>query len=149
MGDNPDPLISFPAGFESIADPCGDNPFPPGDPRYQIWSEATREAEENLFRLDSELLQRMNAIPRDGDFEEKFYGLWIETFTGKFDIWAKRGICVVRNDGAIRDYDKWITSYVQAMLALARDNCPERYPKEYLITEIGKPLVRPVRLEQV
>jgi hypothetical protein len=66
-------------------------------------------------------------------------------FTSTFDIWAKRGVYVVRQDDHIRDYDRWVFRQVIGILASARDNCPGSYPNEYLINELKHQLL--ARLE--
>jgi len=136
MADTRDPRISLPVNLTSIQDPCGDNPFPAGNPRFGIWAEATRQAQEDLLRFQSDLLQRMNAIAPDSDYEDKFYWLWIENFTGTFDVWAGRGISVLGTDEDAQAYDKWIADFLVGVLALAWGSCPECYPKERLNREL-------------
>lgn len=136
MDDSHDLTINLAADLESTKDPCGDNPFPPEDPRWQLWAEATRKAEEDLYQFRADLLRRTNAVPQRGNFWEQFLALWIESFTGQFDIWARRAVCVVSGDAAIEVYDRWISRYLAAMLTLAQDRCPESYPQAQLITEL-------------
>jgi len=136
MGDAPDLAISLAAGLEPSKDPCGDNPFRREDLRRQLWAKATRKAEEELCGFLADFLKRNNTIPRCGNFGEQFLELWIESFTGPFDIWAQRAVCVVRGNAAIEEYDRWISSYLVAILAVARDRCPELYPRDRLITEL-------------
>ena len=95
MADRPD-VLNLPAGLLSSGDPVEGTPFPADDLRHKVWDDATRRAEEELFRFNSDLLKTR---PDSPDAAVSWMSRLVE---GKFDIWAKRRIHVVWSDGAVR-----------------------------------------------
>src|SRR5258706_7199893 len=94
-------LLNLPEWLHGTQDPIDANPFPVDDLRHDVWEKATREADEEALRLNSERL----AAP-DRGIE------WIVLLVaGKFDIWAKRGVQVVWSDRAVGSFDHWLVNY--------------------------------------
>ena len=58
--------------------------------------------------------------------------------TGKFDIWAKRGVNVVWSDGAVHHYDLWLISYAEAWLrdVRAAESWGIIVPRDLLLSEL-------------
>ena len=83
----------------------------------------------------------MQKVRRDEDFEKRIYDLSPNKFTGPFDIWAKRAICVVQYDRDIRWYDKWICGYAEATLRVASDTSPDIDAKDRLLAELKDQLL--------
>lgn len=129
------PPHQLPPGFLSSGDPIEENPFPSDDPRHQIWSDATREAEEAIHRFNSRLLQHTaevtalgrNAFGHIATTERavallpNLHNAWMQDLVaGKFDIWANRNLAVVRTRKAIPAFDRWLFEYAQAWLDTIR-----------------------------
>ena len=77
-------------------DPIGDNPCPKGHPAYKIWEDATRIALAEVFRLNQTMLEKRTL--RDDELRN-----WsMELAFRKFQIWAKRGLSIVRNVPGLR-----------------------------------------------
>src|ERR1700686_1380982 len=87
-------------------DPVGANPVPEGHPAHKVWEDATREALEEVFRLNAQMLGS-----RSGP--EGFPKWSIELAFRKFQIWAKRNLCIVRNDKDARAYEQWLDNYMK------------------------------------
>ena len=104
----PPNLRQLPEDFASTGDPIDGNPFAHGDVRHRVWSDATRAAEEELFRFTSEYTAE-TALTKGDNF------LDVVTIA-KFDAWARRGIHVVWSDSAMQHYDRWLVSYADAWL---------------------------------
>ena len=131
MDDSPG-WSRLPDGLQSTGDPVEGNPFPENTQQHQVWSEATRRAEEDLCRLNSQALRgtpQCTAGP---------YASWvIELIVGKFDIWAKRGVHVVWSDSVARAYDEWLFNYAQVWLESAtRTSSPILVDVESLVNEL-------------
>lgn len=119
-------------GPVSSNDPIEGNPFPEGDVRHKVWEDATRKAEEELCRLDSDVLKTRTDSP-DAAVS------WMRSVVvGKFNIWAKRGIHVVWNDGAVQAYDQWLTNYAREWLDCVNAAEPFRavVPLDSLLSEL-------------
>lgn len=118
------PPHQLPPAFLLSVDPVEQNPFSSDDPRHQIWSDATNEAEEALHRFNSLLLLQGGEVAALGP-------IGLNAFTqdnaaGKFDIWANRYLAVVRTRNGIPDFDRWLASYAQAWLDDVRTNALRR-----------------------
>ncbi len=57
MSDSPR-TFQLPESFIGTGDPQDSNPFPPSDPRHNVWTEATRVAEEEVCRIGVQPLER-------------------------------------------------------------------------------------------
>jgi hypothetical protein len=91
-------------------DPVGNNPVPVGHPAHEVWEDATQEALEEVFRLNERMLGRQPPSPAGLPF-------WtIELVVGKFQIWARRNLCVVRIDRDARAYEQWLNHNMQAWI---------------------------------
>ena len=107
--------FGLPEGMLSAGDPVEGNPFPETTRQHQVWSDATRRAEEERCRLNSRLLGERPAP------EAENYADWmIALIVGKFDIWARRGVHVVWSDTEVLAFDQWLFNYAQAWLESAR-----------------------------
>jgi hypothetical protein len=86
-------------------DPITSNPAPLGHPAHEAWKRATREAEKNLLRFEANMLAECPALGEDT-------GTWlIRLHVGRFQIWAERGLCIVRNHKDARAYEEWLEAY--------------------------------------
>ena len=104
-------------------DPAGNNPVPAGHPAHKVWEDATQEALEEVFRLNERMLGSQPLSP-DG------LPIWnIKLVVRKFQIWAKRNICVVRNDKDARAYEQWLDNYMQAWLDSSGGRFPDVMPQ--------------------
>jgi hypothetical protein len=127
MTDNSD-LLKLPAGLLTTRDPVGPNPFSQDDPHHEVWSEATRKAEQELSRWNDLMLgisdQEMpRPRPNDPAVSSKALAAghvaWvIELVSGIFDIWAKRGIQVVWTYDEVTTYDRWLATYAEGWLEM-------------------------------
>lgn len=135
--DTPESLCRIPGTGQSV-DPCGDNPFATDDARHQVWAAATRRAEEELSRLKVELLGRRCASPKE------MMDLLIAIDTGKFHIWAKRGVHVVWGDFNIPPYDDWLLQHAEVTLKNASEQCPGYISKADLLPELRLRLMQAV-----
>ncbi len=136
MTDPPD--VRLPESFAESGDPQDSNPFPAGDPRYDVWEEATREAEEEVCRINEDALGGRKSFgdwvlnpvhPHDG---------LLEVPVAKFDVWARRYIKVVWTDAQVASYDQWLLNYANAWLdVLARrlDESPPPFSVEEALIE--------------
>ena len=107
-------VFGLPEGMLSAGDPVEGNPFPETTRQHQVWSDATRRAEEERCRLNSRLLRERPAP------EAENHADWmIALIVGKFDIWAKRGVHVVWSDTEVLA-DQWLFNYAQAWFEFAR-----------------------------
>jgi hypothetical protein len=99
-------------------DPVRENPYPTNHPSRRVWERATHEAEEDLFRFQQKMLESRSLSGENQDWH-------IELIFGKFQIWAKRGLSVVRNRTDARAYERSLELYVQSWLTLMADKCSE------------------------
>jgi hypothetical protein len=134
MADQPD-LLDFPAGLLSSGDPSPDNPFPIEDPGYRSWEDATREAEEELHRFNSDLL-KTRPDPIDAGV-----GWMCGLVVGKFDIWAKRGISVVWSAEAVTKFDQSLIAYSTEWLQTVRGFFPSAIHIDTLLHELRLRLI--------
>jgi len=103
-------LLTLPEGLRHSGDPVEGNPFPDGDPRHKVWDDATREAEEQWCRLNSE------PEITQADRSDVLIDSVCQRFAGRFDVWARRGVHVVWSDAAVSTYDQWLINYAEAWL---------------------------------
>ena len=129
------PLTDGPVLPPHPEDPVGENPCPVGHPAHRIWEDATREALRDSFRLQERMLEKR---PGSADFR----GWFIELAFGKFQIWAKRNISIVRTDAAARSYEQWLESFMQSWLKLAEEKYPVELGTESLLPELKLQLQR-------
>jgi hypothetical protein len=128
-------ILNFPDGLLSSGDPVPENPFPANDPLQELWRTATSEAEEELKRLNSE---RLETRP---DAADRGLAWWGALVIGKFDVWAKRGVKVVWNKDALREYDQWLTRYARSWLVAVRDFHTPEIPVDELLSEMRTSLI--------
>ena len=86
----------------------GGNPFPVDDDRHRAWDLATRIALEELTRLDATCATE----PRTTD-AAMYRARVIDLAVSRFDVWARRGLAVVRSVQAREDYDRWLETYTE------------------------------------
>jgi hypothetical protein len=103
----------------SLDDPVDGNPFAPEDPRHQIWTDATRDAEHVLHRFNSQLLEHAPKIATLGIAGHHAFTL--DLVVGKYDIWANRNLAVVRTHDAIPAYERWLFDYAESWLETIRN----------------------------
>jgi hypothetical protein len=124
-------LTRIPAELRSNGDPIERNPYPNADPRHQVWDRVTRIAEEKLCRVNSKFLKGRPTLNQGID------AAWIVDFTlEKFDIWARRGIEVVRSDPAAQAFSQWLVNYAEGWLTLFREDYPGFIRADYLLPEL-------------
>ena len=86
----------LPKSFGESDDPVEGNPFPTEDRAHQVWSDATREAQAEICRINADASMTLTRENADA---------WAPTLiVAKFDVWAKRGVQVVWTDDAAREY---------------------------------------------
>ena len=88
----PDSPKSFrlPESVIGTGDPQGSNPFPPSDPRHNVWTELTRDAEEEVCRIDAQVLERPKSF--DELLAIDAHDWLLNSRVAKFDVWAKRKV---------------------------------------------------------
>jgi len=136
----PPHLRSLPKEFALSADPIDVNPFSREDVRHKVWADATRKAEEEVFRLLSQYTPEI-AFAAGQDFFHTVIAF-------KFDAWAKRGIHVLWSEGAVRHYDAWLVSWADAWLGQAAQFYESKPPPgsaERLMLDLGSQLARQVQ----
>jgi hypothetical protein len=129
------PLTDVPVLPPHPEDPVGENPCPVGHSAHRIWEDATREALRDSFRLQERMLEKR---PGSADFP----GWFIELAFGKFQIWAKRNISIVRTDAAARSYEQWLESFMQSWLRLAEEKYSVELGAESLLPELKLQLLQ-------
>ena len=96
------------------------NPFPPDDPRHQVWHAATADGREALRRFDARLETTAQVTLDPTIYRAQVLDLAV----GRFDVWARRGGAVVSSRGSLRDYERWLDEYVGNWLRYVADTCP-------------------------
>ena len=134
----PDSPKSFrlPESVIGTGDPLGSNPFPPSDPRHDVWTELTRDAEEEVCQIDVQVLARPKSFDELLDLDA--HNLLLNHQVAKFDVWAKRTVTVVLTDDLVAEYDRWLLDYANAWLEeVARflDNSPPPFSVEDALCE--------------
>ncbi len=98
----------------------GGNPFTSDDARYRPWEAATRAARKALLAFDA-AVEREERTTTD----PSAYRNWvIDLAEARFAVWARRGLCVVRDEDARSDYASWLATYVDNWLLYVRETCP-------------------------
>jgi len=119
-------LLRLPDGFRSSGDPVERNPFSDEDPRHNVWADATQKAEQRLRAFNAAGMGLLKDVqPTTEDQARKIvsahYGHLV---TGKFDIWAKRGVNVLWSEPEVRAFDVWLAQYANAWLNEIRQIFP-------------------------
>ena len=99
---------------------AGGNPFPPGDARHGTWDAATTDARRALLRFDADLKVTAQVTLDPAIYRAQLLDLAV----GRFDVWARRGRSVVSSDGALQNYEQWLTDYVANWLGYVAETCP-------------------------
>jgi hypothetical protein len=131
-------LSVFPFELQSTGDPVQSNPFPVESPLCQVWKDATRNAEQELCWVKSDLAKK-----RIESFAELAV-LMIDLAAAHFDIWARRGVHVIWSNEDIRAYDQWLARYAESWLKTAREWCPVPVRVEALLNELKLRLIEKV-----
>ena len=132
------PTYRLPDGLAGTGDPVDGNPFSEEDPRHAVWNEGTREAEQEVARINEGFLSSLARLdPVQGGVMPWFAAL--ETHAAKFDTWAKRAIKIVWSDEAMHHYDSWLVRYANARIDAtekAYASAPSIVPVEDLLTRL-------------
>ena len=99
---------------------AGGNPFPPTDARHGTWDAATTDARRALLRFDADLKVTAQVTLDPAIYRAQLLDLAV----GRFDVWARRGRSVVSSDGALQNYEQWLTDYVANWLGYVAKTCP-------------------------
>jgi hypothetical protein len=100
--------LQLPESLAESGDPVEGNPYPTEHPAHQVWMDATRQAEMEVSRINSEASSSLT--PDNADE-------WMPMLVvAKFDVWAGRGVQVVWTDHAVREYDGWLVSYANVWI---------------------------------
>ena len=99
---------------------AGGNPFPPTDARHGTWDAATTDARRALLRFDADLKVTAQVTLDPAIYRAQLLDLAV----GRFDVWARRGRSVVSSDGALQNYEQWLTDYVANWLRYVAETCP-------------------------
>jgi len=110
MSNPSDDLLRLPKGLDS-PDPVDGNPFPESDVRYGFWKRATKEAEKEHSDLVLEALKRGRPTDLDGIVA---WDIWFQT--GRYDIWAKRGVHVILSEELLEGWYQWLANYANEIL---------------------------------
>ncbi len=107
IGNLPEGL-RLPESLAQSGDPVEGNPYPTEHPAHQVWIDATRQAEMEVSRINSDASSLLTPATADE---------WMPTqVVAKFDVWARRGVQVVWTDDAVRQYDAWLVGYANAWI---------------------------------
>jgi hypothetical protein len=104
-------------------DPVENNPAPVGHPAHKVWEDATHEALEEVYRLNARMLGSYPPNPIELPFRT------IELVVGKYQIWARRNLCIVRDANDARGYERWLDSYMQAWIESSGGRFPDFLPE--------------------
>lgn len=119
------PTFALPETFATVGDPVPTNPFPADTTRHDVWKEATRVAEVEICQLNA------NA---HGLLTAENYLAWPADLTAaKFDVWAKRTLVAVFSDQELANYDQWLLTYANALIAGTGDVHKDAPPEIDLI----------------
>jgi hypothetical protein len=100
----------LPPGFFDAGDPVDGNPFPPNNPRHEIWKQATLKAEEEACQFNSQAMRNRPTAEGFAAWMERGGGLrefvkWVLMLHAtRFGIWAERGCHVVWDENDLRVY---------------------------------------------
>lgn len=99
----------------------GRNPFSGDDPRRPAWESATATAREALLSVDADVEREARTTTDPAIYREWVIGL----AEARFDVWARRGLCVVHDADARSAYASWLATYVDNWLRYVRETCPQ------------------------
>ena len=99
----------------------GDNPFSADDSRHETWHTASRRARETLVRIDREIEEQ----PPTGQHPDQYPVRLVALAVSRFDVWAKRCLCIVWDDVALRDYERWLADYTLRWPIYVAETCPK------------------------
>ena len=106
---DPVDLLQLSPGIDS-PDPVEGNPFPKHDVRHGFWDRATREAEEEMCRLNEAFVRgRAHALEDRLPFDLGY-------MTTRYDIWARRGVRVILTREMIAAWDQWLANFANETL---------------------------------
>jgi hypothetical protein len=137
-------LLRIPEGLRSSGDPVVGNPFRDVDSRHTVWADATRRAEQELRVFNAARLGRLNEVqPRTPEEALRVIAAHQEQIvTGKFDIWAKRGVHVVWSEHDEQAFVKWLEHYANGWLNEMRQFFPaELGDIDWLLEELRTRLI--------
>jgi hypothetical protein len=137
MDDNQDlsSRLRLPESFAGSGDPIEGNPYPAEHPASQVWMDATRKAEMEVSRINSEAPSSLTPATADA---------WMPALViAKFDTWARRGVQVVWTDEAVQQFDGWLVRYantwIESVAELLTSHAPP-FPSEVVLAELGSRL---------
>ena len=136
-------LLRLPAGLQS-PDPVEGNPFSPNDPRYRIWEDATRVAEQKVHLFVAAFSDALAEIPLPKGEDEicrYLIARWGHHVTTKYDIWAERGVHVVWNNEEVKAFDQWLANYANAWLKTVKAFFPADIDSDLLLQELRQLLI--------
>lgn len=122
MAEEPSEL----SNLRDAGDPVIGNPFPPNNPRHEIWKQVTLEAEEEHCQLTAQATRHRTDLVREGFWAwyqrggnlREFEKWVLDLHTKRFNIWAKRCCCVVLDENDLGIYDHWLSTYAKDYLNL-------------------------------
>ena len=137
-------LLRIPEGLRSSGDPVVGNPFRDVDSRHTVWANATRRAEQELRAFNAAGFGRLNEVqPRTPEEAHRVIAAHQKQIvTGKFDIWAKRGVQVVWSEYDEQAFVKWLEQYANAWLNEMRQFFPAELGNiDWLLEELRTRLI--------
>ena len=127
--------LRLPESFAGSGDPIEGNPYPTEHPAHQVWMDATRKAEMEVSRINSDASSLLTPATADA---------WMPTLVvAKFDVWARRGVQVVWTDDAVQQYDGWLVGYANAWIeSVSRllTSHPPPFPSERVLADLRRRL---------
>ncbi len=127
MSDSPE-SFRLPEGFASVRDPVEGNPFPANHSCHRVWENATRAAEEQVYRLNAHY---MASYKQDNvDAASWFNALVVE----KFNAWAFRNLHGVLSDRDVDHYGPWLNSYANQWIELVSRDA--HTPRHILVAQL-------------
>ena len=118
--------MKLPESLRSTRDPCDGNPFSDLNPRHAVWAAASRVAEEEVSRVGAQYLHGASQSVTLDELAD--LDLWWAA--ARFDVWAKRGVCVVWSEPELHAYDEWLFTYAENWLTTLESS--SRFPTEVL-----------------
>jgi len=115
-------------------DPIQENPCPKDHPAYRVWEDATSEAVEKLYRFQITIAEQRPTNPADERIAV------IKLILHRFQIWAERGLCILRTHSDARAYARWLDVYTQASIRTAMNH--RCFNQEDSIAELRLNLLR-------
>jgi hypothetical protein len=133
----------LPEGLES-SDPIDGNPFATGDPRHSVWRDATIRAEQELHQVNAAYLNLARDSPEPvspGEARRLVLDRYAYLVSAKFDIWAKRGIQIIRSDVEVKAFDRWLANYANSWLNSMKSHLPPGNEAGWLLGELRLALI--------